>query len=84
MEKVMTMRSVLAFIVANPGCCVNDVLTHFELGLENAKDDLDYLDREQTAAALMDRLEERNYVTHVATDREGWRYTAIDAEWTWR
>lgn len=77
----MTIGSSLKFIVAHPGCCVNDVLEAHGLALEDRLSDEDYVDREYTGAALLDWLHREGYVTYVVTPREGWRHTATEKAW---
>lgn len=83
---MMTLRSILQFITANPGATVNAVLDHFGLGLgevAGALDDLEHCDRENTGSALLDWLTQRGYVTYKVTSWDGWQYTATGKEWQW-
>ena len=76
--KQLTLRSALGYIVAHPGCTVNDVLDAHDLSLDASLDEENYLDREATWAAILGALSERGDVTYAVTSFEGWKYTATE------
>jgi hypothetical protein len=77
----MTLRSVLAFIVAHPRATVNDILEDHGIPLTGELDDAEYFDREFTASAMLTWLEESEFVTFKTTSWDGWKYTATGKEW---